>query len=686
MSFLLSFFKLTMFLTQVVWTHTEIDVPVFSNLEDYIEIPEAVLYIDGKIIYDQTTYIRDGVNRTFLSTIVTSYCKTYYIYYEVYFENYDIQNKQLIKFNVVDQVNPEITYIPSFSIDVFGEPPDYYQHLKYHDNYDDMTDLDVFVDDDLVNYNRVGSYDVIFLITDLSGNINSYTRKVNIIDRKPPTIEILKPLKVEVHQSLDIDQYLNIYDNYDFNVHVNVIGNDKPFSQLGYYDITIVALDSSKNYTEITLTLEVVDQTPPELILVSYPEPLHVYENFHEDDCYAYVLSLKDNYDDLEISDIKITYDIDINRVGEYLIYYQITDDSGNMSKQTLKVEVKDLMGPEIIVNNPLIFEVFSQEPMLSELFIVKDNYCNLSTIDVKMSIDLKMDQIGRYPFIITATDCYKNKATLNTSIEIIDSIAPEIIQVSEIVLTEFTSKDLSIYFNAIDAYDNEFTTIVVDDSYVNFEVIGTYEISVYAIDQSNNQSTMTSEVLVIDIKSPTLVLKQDILWIDSNQNHIDFYEFIDQVEDNYTDLVIDNIEISSDVTFNQLGSYEVIYKVFDQSYNQTTEVLEVFIIDQEPPTISGTTLYKKMFDSVDVMEGINISDNIDIYNVYTSIKLLDTSYPGSYEITYIAFDTSGNQSTFSRMIYINEADQSFQIEDFVPIIIILFISCSTLYYLYKKL
>jgi hypothetical protein len=114
--------------------------------------------------------------------------------------------------------------------------------------------------------------------------------------------------------------------------------------------------------------------------------------------------------------------------------------------------------------------------------------------------------------------------------------------------------------------------------------------------------------------------------------------------------------------------------------------ILEVLIIDQEPPTISGTTLYKNMFDNIDVMEGIETSDNVGVYKVYTSTKILDTSYPGSYEVTYIAVDTSGNQTTYSRMIYISEADQPYEIEDFIPIIIIIFISFSTLYYLYKKL
>jgi hypothetical protein len=583
-------------------------------------------------------------------------------------------------------VSPEITYIPTYSVDVFGEPPDFRQNLKYSDNYDDQADLDILIDDGIVDYDRVGSYDVFYLITDLSGNVNEYTGKVHIIDRKPPVIENVKPLKIEVNQALDIHQFLKIYDNYDLNVQVNVISDEESFDRLGYFEITVVALDSSKNSTEMTYILEVIDQTPPELILVSYPEPLHVYDTFKEKDCYRYVISLIDNYDDLDISDIKVIYDIDMNRVGEYLIYYEISDDSGNITEQTLEVEVKDLVGPEIIIDTTLIFEVFSQEPLLSELFIVSDNYCSLSTIDIKTNINLNMDQIGRYPFTITATDCYKNKTTVNTRIEIIDSVGPEIKQVSDIILTEFIYKDLSIYFNAIDAYDHEITIITVDDSQVNYEMIGTYEITVYAEDLSDNQSVITSEVIIIDIEPPVLILKEEALWMNLNRNQIDFYDYIDLVEDNYTDLVFDDIDISSNINFNQLGRYEVRYQVIDQSYNQTTVILEVLIIDQEPPTISGTTLYKNMFDNIDVMEGIETSDNVGVYKVYTSTKILDTSYPGSYEVTYIAVDTSGNQTTYSRMIYISEADQPYEIEDFIPIIIIIFISFSTLYYLYKKL
>lgn len=686
MSFLLSFFKWTICLTQVIWTHTEIDVPVYSDLEDYIEIPKAKLSIDGVLVDDIPSYVRDGVNRTFLSTVVTSYCKTYYIYFEAYFENYNINEKQLIQINVVDQIKPKITYIPTYQIDVYGEPPDLYQNLTFSDNYDSKEDLEIIIDDQLVNYDIVGRYDIIYLITDTSGNQNRYTKTIEIIDRYPPEQVMIKPLVIEVHALLNIHDYLEITDNYDANLNINIIGDEEPFDELGYYDIKVVAVDRSKNASEIAYILEVVDRTPPDLILVSYPSPLDVFESFEIEDCYQYVLSLRDNYDELSESDLKIIYDVDMNRVGRYQVYFEISDRSGNTTHKTLLIEVKDQIGPNIEIHTPLIFEVFSQKPIIRNLISIDDNYCNDTSIEVDIGEKIDMNKLGIYELSIEATDAYDNKTILYTTVEIIDSMPPEITQVSEILLSDFEKKDLVIFFNAYDNYDLEQTYIEVIDTDVDYKKVGVYEIIVHAYDQSNNQAIMVTEVFVVDIEPPLLELTCTELSIDLNQKDLDYLSYVNQVGDNYSLLSIYDLIIDSNIDPLILGKYEITYTLIDQSFNQTTLSLTVFVVDQEPPVIEGANLYKNMFDSIDVMEGIHVSDNVSVYKIYSSIDLLDTSYPGSYEVNYVAIDSSGNQSSFSRMIYISEINQSFTIDDFTPLIVIVLIGLSVLYYLYKKL
>jgi hypothetical protein len=166
----------------------------------------------------------------------------------------------------------------------------------------------------------------------------------------------------------------------------------------------------------------------------------------------------------------------------------------------------------------------------------------------------------------------------------------------------------------------------------------------------------------------------------------IDYLAYVNQVSDNYSPLTTYDLIIDSNLNTHNLGKYEITYTLVDQSFNQTTFILTVFVVDQEPPVIEGSNLYKNMFDSVDVMEGIHVSDNVTVYEIYSSIELLDTSYPGSYEVYYVAIDSSGNQSSFSRMIYISETNEPFTLEEFTPIIVIVLVGLSILYYLYKKL
>ena len=686
MSFLLSFFQWTICLTQVIWSNTVIDVPVFDDLESYITIPEATLYIDGIAVADIPSYVRSGVERTFLSTVVTSHVKTYYIYFEAYFEHYNISQKQLITINVVDEIKPEMTYIPTYIIDVYGEPPDFYEHLQYKDNYDQVEDLDVEVDDRAINFNQIGTYDVIYYITDTSGNTETYVKQIKIIDRIKPQIELIKPIILDVHTLLDITTFIKITDNYDLNVNYTVIGDEVPFDRLGYHEITVLAVDKSRNQTIESFVIEIVDRTPPELILVSYPKIIPVYDIFDERDCYEYVLSVSDNYDDVDINDIRLSFDVDPNRVGKYKIYYSISDQSGNETQKTLEVEVKDLIGPNIKISESLIFEVFSAHPILNHYISVDDNYCDVSLLDIDVDSNINMNQIGIYELNITALDCFKNKTTLHTTVEIIDLIPPEITQVSEIVLTEFTKKDLSIYFNAIDLYDLDNTKMILDDSHIDYEKIGAYELIIYAYDQSNNESYYIADVLVVDIMPPVLEIDVSYLYLELNQADLDLISYIVNVDDNYTYVTIADVFITSDIDITQIGAYTCIYTILDSSLNQTTKKVNVFVIDREPPIIEGQSLYVKMYEHVDIMEGLFINDNVDVFDIYTSIDYIDTTYPGSYEITYVVVDTSGNQTTFSRMIYISENEQVFVIQDFLPMIIILLISASTLYYLYKKL
>ncbi|MDX9692156.1 MAG: hypothetical protein RBT45_06835 [Acholeplasmataceae bacterium] len=196
MSFLLSLFQILAFTqTYVEWINTHVIIPLKENLYDYTELPEAFLYIDGILVDDpEIAYQRDGVERTFISTVSTSYVKTYTIYYRVIFPSYDISHVKAISFEIKDMEPPKIIDIPSFRITLLQELPSLTQGLRYADNYDEFSNIIVIVDQTHIIKNRVGIYPIYYQIIDSSGNTKHVSTTIEIYDHLSPDITLKKEI------------------------------------------------------------------------------------------------------------------------------------------------------------------------------------------------------------------------------------------------------------------------------------------------------------------------------------------------------------------------------------------------------------------------------------------------------------------------------------------------------------
>lgn len=687
MSFLCAIFNFTILLFNVSWTNKRVDVPLNANIDHYISIPQANIYENGVLIEGANVhYVYNGINHTFKSTIQTSYVKVYTLYIEAYFEDQGVKDVARIEYNVYDDIKPEITYIKEFKINYGEKLPDFKEGLVYNDNYDKKTDLIINVDTTNINQSKLGTYLVVYRIRDLSNNENVFTKSFHIVDKTAPDIKLKKPIVLNVHSVLQISDFITVSDNYDQTIRLKVFDGNVNYHQLGEYEIRVVATDLSNNYSEAFLLAKIVDTTPPEIILRSYPEPIAVYENFLDEELKKYILTVSDNYDALTIDDVLLTHDIDATRLGTYTIHFKCSDQSLNTTIKSLKIEVVDREKPEIEVIKPFVFEVFSESPILREHFIVSDNYSDVDDLVVNIVTSYNINKTGKYDLKIEVSDKNKNKLLYLTTIHIVDLTPPDIIQTSDIMITDFTAKDLSIYFKAKDLYDGEKTILTVDDQRVNYKIKGSYDITVYAYDQSENLSMLETKVHLIDISNPTLILKSDKVYLNIGERLNNLGNYILEVDDNYDALSIDDVFIEEAVDYQKIGKYEIYYLVKDSSLNTTQKTIEVYIDDRTPPSISGENLYISMYENVDLLTNLVFFDNVGIYKIYYEPQIIDTSQPGSYVITYTAQDYRGNISRFSRTIYINEVNQKYKINEFIPLIVVVMSSIAVLYYLYKKI
>ena len=144
------------------------------------------------------------------------------------------------------------------------------------------------------------------------------------------------------------------YDDFTINdlVEQDIICNDKgckfkdkdviftisDVKDLGKQDILLEIEYEGEKFSN-TFSVDVVDRSEP---IISLSETSLILDADDKFDASSYILSVKDNYDELNIEDITIVDDVDLKKAGDYEVVYKIKDSSGNEGKTTLKVKVKD--------------------------------------------------------------------------------------------------------------------------------------------------------------------------------------------------------------------------------------------------------------------------------------------------------------------------------------------------------
>jgi len=107
-------------------------------------------------------------------------------------------------------------------------------------------------------------------------------------------------------------------------------------TKLGKQSITLDITYDKEKYSKV-FNVEVKDLEKPEIILKEESISIKTNESFEPKN---YIKEVRDNYDKLEIKDVKIDSDINTKKEGTYEIKYTLKDKSGNENTAILEVEV----------------------------------------------------------------------------------------------------------------------------------------------------------------------------------------------------------------------------------------------------------------------------------------------------------------------------------------------------------
>ncbi len=239
----------------------------------------------------------------------------------------------------------------------------------------------------------------------------------------------------------------------------------------------------------------------------------------------------------------------------------------------------------------------------------VKACYGNLlscKTLKIDKKGDVNTKQIGTYRVVYQAKkDGKTKKITIKVIVE--DKEKPELVVEGEKLQVCPNGKLKQYQYRAVDQYDGDLT------NKVKIEAKG--ENLVFSVrDSSGNETVKKVPYEKIDQVPPALTYKGDpsmSLLVGSTYKD----PGMTAVDDCDGDLT-SNIVVSGNVNTNNLGTYQVVYTVTDQSGNQTSAVRTIKVYQKNITTIPGKKTIYLTFDDGPGPHTARLLDVLAKYNV----------------------------------------------------------------------
>lgn len=204
--------------------------------------------------------------------------------------------------------------------------------------------------------------------------------------------------------------------------------------------------------------------------------------------------------------------------------------------------------------------------------------------------------------------------------------------------------------------------SLKADTSSLNMKQLGTYQVKVSATDTSNNTTTKTVTVKVVDKEGPkfeTLGQSQGYVVSVPLGGSNDIASYI-KATDNVDGDVTAFIKASSQLDTSKVGTQTITLTATDSSGNTTAVTYDFSVTDTEAPVINltkGNTVEVEAKTTFDINQYVTVTDNSG--NLTPEVEgTVDTSKLGTYTLTIKAKDASGNEAA-SQVLTVNVVDKT---------------------------
>ncbi len=360
----------------------------------------------------------------------------------------------------------------------------------------ELSDIEISSD---VDCQKVGTYTVTYKYL-----YKTQTLTVVVEDRDYPVFSIKDNQDFYMSSTFDIN---NIVINITDKTGVTDFSWKEISGGIGIPGPAVLQLKASDAYGHVTtnkVTVNVIDDIPPVLMLKSFTEKVEAGDDF---DPMVFVETATDNYGTPEV-----TYKINsgtLSKVGKVKATLYATDTAGNVTSAEVSFTTVDTTPPKVVEKAETHKHKMSKKLDPTLYFDITDN-----SEKIKTSYELisgSLTEIGTATVAVTVSDYYGNTTDAGTiTIEVEDDIPPVLkLTQSSYVMDLGRSIDLNLVVASAIDNSGEDVTLSYKIKSGSLEHAGKVTFDVIATDIYGNSASVTTYVTIVDRVAPNLVLKR---------------------------------------------------------------------------------------------------------------------------------------------------------------------------------
>jgi gliding motility-associated-like protein len=569
----------------------------------------------------------------------------------VWFTAVDVNNNvdsMMVIVTVLDTTVPVIAAQPrTIYLDVNGQASITAADLD-NGTADNCQLASIAIDSSNFDCTEIGTNNVQFTAVDASGNRDSATAVVTVVDSTAPAI-ITQPLTVYLDANGQASITAADLDNgTSDNCQVASIAIDSSSfdcTEVGANTVTFTATDVNSNVSTANVTVTVVDSILP----VIATQPVTVYLDANGQASITAADLDNGTTDNCQIASIAIdSSSFDCTEVGANTVTFTATDANSNVSTANVTVTVLDTVSP-IISTQPITvyLDANGQASITaSDLDNGTTDNCQLASIAID-STTFDVTELGANNVLFTAIDINGNRDSSIVVVTVSDTLSPTITNcpMNITISTALNSCDAVVNWVAPTAIDNAQLDSLISTHVIGSTFpLGTTTVTYVAYDQSLNTDTCSFTITVIDSVAPVIVNAPTAITVSNDPGQCN------SIVSWTLPTATDNCQLDSIVGSQvpgavfSVGVTTVQYIAYDAAMNTDTIEFTVTVNDTELPTINciaDTTICDGVFN----YSAPIVADNCGILSVVRTSGLASGSiFPiGSTVVTHVVTDINGN-------------------------------------------